>query len=563
MAAADEQKPLDLTALAKQARPAVMHLTVYDADGKEIGTGTGFLVSPDGFLVTSRHLIRKAHRAVAKSAKGGLFPVAGLLAEDARADLAVLKLDAKDLPVLPLGSSAKVQAGMRVAVIGSPFGLEGTLSEGIVSAVRDTPLFGRRLIQITAAISPGSSGSPVLNGSGEVIGVATFLLKGGQSLNFAVPVERVKAVLKSAHKVEKPLPLEKHTSLGLPAIFDDPHWRAAVSAEAEDNGVELLKHAKVLVRRYSEQALAHMCLGEAYGMLGFWKDAAAAYKQAIKLNPDDPLAWGSLGVSYFWIDRRAAMRAASEQARKLHCRGPSVGRLRTICRDADEVARCIRGVKSKPQDPQAWKNLAVSYLKSGPYADAVAACREAVKLKPDFAEAWRELGVAYVLMNRYADGVAAYKHAIKLKPDFADAWYNLGFAHGKMGRRAEAIAAFRQAIKLKPDDAEAWNKLGFYYFGLGEIADAVGAYKQAIKLKPDYAEAWLNLAFAYGLMNRYADAVAAHKQVVTLNPGDAKAWYNLGLAYIVHGRQDEAREVWRKLKEIDPQKAGELEGLLR
>jgi S1-C subfamily serine protease len=161
-----ETETIDLRALAKKARPAVMLLVVSDAAGKEIATGTGFLVSSDGKLITNHHVIEKAASAVAKAENGGVFPVEGVLAADPKNDLVLLKIKGKDLPFLPLGNSEKIEVGTRIAVIGSPLGLEGTLSEGIVSAVRE--LMGNvKALQVTAAISPGSSGSPVMNAKGD------------------------------------------------------------------------------------------------------------------------------------------------------------------------------------------------------------------------------------------------------------------------------------------------------------------------------------------------------------------------------------------------------------
>src|SRR2546426_8253971 len=132
-----ETETIDLKALAKKARPAVMLLVVSDATGKQIATGTGFLVSSDGKLITNHHVIEHAVSAVAKAENGGLFPVEGVLADDPKNDLVLLKLRGKDLPFLPFGNSDKIEVGTRIAVIGSPLGLEGTLSEGIVSAMRE------------------------------------------------------------------------------------------------------------------------------------------------------------------------------------------------------------------------------------------------------------------------------------------------------------------------------------------------------------------------------------------------------------------------------------------
>lgn len=124
-----------------------------------------------------------------------------MLSSDDKNDLVLLKVDGKNLPFLSLGNSEGLQGGERVFVVGSPTGLMGSVSEGIVSGIRGAPSFDSRRIQITAAISQGSSGSPVMNNKCQVIGVARSFAEEGQSLNFAIPVECIRNLL--AHKGTK------------------------------------------------------------------------------------------------------------------------------------------------------------------------------------------------------------------------------------------------------------------------------------------------------------------------------------------------------------------------
>ncbi|NBR46310.1 MAG: hypothetical protein EBT68_04245 [Verrucomicrobia bacterium] len=147
----------DLRALAKQARPAVYLLAIQDEDGEVKSSGTGFLVSPDGLLVTNHHVVTGAKHILAKAENGGLFPVTRIIASDPANDLALLQVEGKDLPYLSLAPPNSAEAGTRIAVIGSPLGLEGTLTEGIVSARRKLPGETREVLQISAAISQGSS----------------------------------------------------------------------------------------------------------------------------------------------------------------------------------------------------------------------------------------------------------------------------------------------------------------------------------------------------------------------------------------------------------------------
>ena len=196
----------DLRALAKQARPAVYLLAIQDEDGEVKGSGTGFLISPDGLLVTNHHVVAGAKQILAKAENGGLFPVVKVVAADPANDLALLQLEAKDLPCLTLAPPGTAEAGTWIAVIGSPLGLEGTLTEGIVSARRKLPGQKREVLQISAAISQGSSGSPVLDAQGRVVGVASFLLAEGQSLHFATPSEKLQALLRRTGRTSSPAP---------------------------------------------------------------------------------------------------------------------------------------------------------------------------------------------------------------------------------------------------------------------------------------------------------------------------------------------------------------------
>jgi len=211
-------KNFDLPALARASRPAVVLIILFDSSNETVGSGTGFFISADGTLVTNGHVVELGTKAIAKTEDGRSFPILGVLANDPIDDLVLLKVEGGKFPFLRLGdsNSTDLPVGERVAVIGSPLGLEGSVSDGVVSAFRPSKPDGN-LIQITAAVSPGSSGSPVLNSSGEVVGIATLVLTGGQSLNFAIPSVAVKG-LSSAAARNRVEPFETFV-LGLRTAF--------------------------------------------------------------------------------------------------------------------------------------------------------------------------------------------------------------------------------------------------------------------------------------------------------------------------------------------------------
>jgi serine protease Do len=186
----------DISAFAKKAVPSVVTVNVFNREGKWRGGGTGFFIKEEGLLVTNRHVIDGKVKVLAKLSSGEFFPVEGVLSEDRNGDLVLLTLGIKgrSFPTLSL-TDTMIETGQPIIVIGSPLGHEGTVAKGIVSEVKDIPNFGK-VFQHTAPISKGSSGSPVLNMKGEVIGVVVgYSIVEGESLNFAISFDRVKRLL--------------------------------------------------------------------------------------------------------------------------------------------------------------------------------------------------------------------------------------------------------------------------------------------------------------------------------------------------------------------------------
>lgn len=159
------------------------------------GTGTGFYLHPYDLIVTNDHVVKGAAKVTVKGRafEKRLMPV---VFTDAKYDLAFIlpSVDLKDLPLLPLGDYNLLANGDEVIAIGHPYGLNYTATQGVVSRV-DRVQQGLKYIQIDAAINPGNSGGPLLNASGEVVGVNTFIIKGGDNLGFALPVSYLKEAL--------------------------------------------------------------------------------------------------------------------------------------------------------------------------------------------------------------------------------------------------------------------------------------------------------------------------------------------------------------------------------
>jgi S1-C subfamily serine protease len=171
----------------------VVMITSYGPTGLVVASGSATLVLPH-VAVTNAHVVRGAGTAYATFKSGKRTWVEGVLSDNAAADLVLLRLGepAPETTGLHLATTAP-SIGERVYTLGAPSGLGWSISEGIVSGLRSHPRMGP-VIQFTAPVSPGSSGGPLLNGRGEVLGIVTFAIERGQNLNFAVPVATVRTL---------------------------------------------------------------------------------------------------------------------------------------------------------------------------------------------------------------------------------------------------------------------------------------------------------------------------------------------------------------------------------
>jgi len=215
----------DAPTLARETSPSVVRIVLRDQAGTELGSGSGFLIGSDGRVVTNYHVIHLAGttQAEARFTDGASYQVQGFLATDPDKDLALLKLQAtgKEFQTVHLGDSEHVQVGEHVLAIGSPLAgfspvsTEATVSDGIVSGIRDWPEHQMKVFQITAPISPGSSGGALVDSSGEVIGVTFAQLVGGQNLNFAIPIDYVRSLVTEG-------PTKSLVTLNAPSPVDHP-----------------------------------------------------------------------------------------------------------------------------------------------------------------------------------------------------------------------------------------------------------------------------------------------------------------------------------------------------
>jgi tetratricopeptide (TPR) repeat protein len=346
-AAAEESLP----ELVRRVKPSVVSVITYDQKGEVKITGSGFFVRP-GQILTNLHVVEGASRAEVRTfdGKGKTYAVEGLLAVDAEGDLALLDVRTAQERSRAVETSATLpEEGEKIFVIGNPLRLEGSVSDGIVSAVREVPNLGK-IIQITAPISHGNSGSPVFNMKGQVVGVVTIRVMNGQNINLALGAGRAAELgagerLLSFEEVAKTKSTLKAESLadwsylnGLNSLwlgnYDSAlgHFENAVNKNPEraDAWIQVgfckVKQGKNqdAIRAF-QQALrlrpnsyeAHNKLGDAYYYAGNYRKAAASYKQAVALRPDLAEGYYNLGMAQFELGDRAAAAAQAQRLKTL------------------------------------------------------------------------------------------------------------------------------------------------------------------------------------------------------------------------------------------------------
>jgi serine protease Do len=228
---AEEMPPPTVAELAKQARSSVVVIRAAGRDSGEQAIGTGFVISKDGLIATNLHVIGEGRPISVQTASGQSLDVTEVRAWDRTLDLAVIQVNAKDLPPLALADSDKAQQGDPIVALGNPLGLKLSVVSGVLSDQRDVE--GRKMLQVAFPVEPGNSGGPILDAQGSVLGIVTLKSRVTENLGFAVPVNLLKPLL------EKPNPVTMDRWLTIGAL-DRRTWQPLFGARWQQRGGRIL-----------------------------------------------------------------------------------------------------------------------------------------------------------------------------------------------------------------------------------------------------------------------------------------------------------------------------------
>lgn len=443
-----------LPELVKRIKPSAVAIETFDPKGNTLSRGSGFFIAADR-VITNRHVIERASRVEVHLLDGKKFPVRGVLAVDGEGDLALLHVDVPRALAIPLPVvSAVPQEGETVVVIGNPYGLEGSVSNGIVSAVREISGYGK-IIQITASISPGSSGSPVVNMAGQVIGVATLQAAEGQNLNFAVPSERISqlkigelqsfSTLAAETTKNKRSAAERLYSQGLAQLSRDDYARA----------LPYFEKAVDIDANYAE---AWYQAGYCYGVLGRHNDSLRASRQAAKLRPEWAAVYVNIGASSFALGQykeavdayRTAIRLDDDNAEIQYALGLTFNKLNRI---EEEILAYRRALTLRPDHAASLEKLGMALFKKARYHEAAAAFEQLKIYRPD-AKTFNYLGESLIEINKNEEAIEALNNALGYNPDFEKARYNIGRAYLKIGNRDMAQVQYEILRNSRSDWAD-------------------------------------------------------------------------------------------------------------
>ena len=424
----------------ERVAPSVLVVERIDRAGRRNGFASGVVVAA-AQVVTSCHALTQT--AAVRVRSGARRHDAVLALADPERDLCRLAVDGLQAPVPRIAPASELKVGQRVYAVGTPKGLERTISEGIISSLR--PRARSFVIQTTAPMSRGSSGGGLFDEEGRLVGIAAFTYTRGQNLNFAVPASWVREI---EDRVQA-----RWARSGAVESGADPLGARFLALLDIGNAEAALTVAREWTLLAPIDALPRHALGRAFVALGRADEADAAFRSALRIRPDLLPAWLDLGALL-------AQQGNPTQALEAYSRAQEL--------DANSAP--------------AWVGSGLALSALGRHAEAVDALRHAIDLDRDNASAWEALTVAHIAENRLDLAAAAARKALRLHPESAALWHQFGMVQAQRGDRAQALQAQHESLRLQPSYVPALYELGVLYHAQGDRAKSREAYEKLRKL---------------------------------------------------------------------------------
>jgi S1-C subfamily serine protease/Flp pilus assembly protein TadD len=603
--AAGAPQPTLGESIYKSVSEAVFLVEVLDQGGNVTSVGSAFLIG-DQLLVTNHHVVAsgRPHLRV-----GSVRFECTIDKIDQANDLALLRVHVSIASQPLVLAQADPSAGATIFAIGNPAGLERTISQGLVSGRRQ--IDGQSLLQISASISPGSSGGPVVNDKGEVVGAAVGYLESGQNLNFAVPVERIIALLKSDRGSNSELDSLLQQALKVDAerrsidSTEYERWRAKVDEVgsilekarelASDSPERLLSVAKIAEQVYhpgiaikaaqdfirltsTPDLEAHRILARML-QTGVWlleqpqKDerltealtnAQIVVSKSARPTADDffQLALileefaGRQGEAYASFQRALA---AARKERISDLRIYFRGLFRTSKEPADAASWFKQIIDNGGAEEFDWSSLAERLYRDREFQRAGDAWLRAAEFRAT-TEYLCQAGFSYWSAELLDNSLSSFRKCTEVAAREESAEARLANAYSVMssilfrrGVYEQSISYAKQALALSPEDSVAYHNLSRSLRAVGRSAEAAAAAEAAIRLSDGR---WSDMHFALGAayfdLENWNRAALAFEKAAELDPQDSAAAFNAGLSMQRQGFSLDAAKWYKEALRRNP-----------
>ena len=529
----------------KAVRSRTAFIQTFDQYGTPIGTGSGFLISSKGDVATNYHVVQNAHSATVKFLlMKDIFEVKTIVQKSPENDLAILRINWNWTNVSPLAlqkENSKPRVGEKVYAFGSPRGFEGSVTDGIISAYRENGY-----MQVSAPISPGSSGGPIVNENGKVVGVATMAsLPGTQNLNFAVPSWVLLKLWQMPH-ANLPFNVSNLAPMVMPkdevrSAIDSIKMeiqREAIVGSLTSGDLQNLYNEAIALRDAGDYANAngkmHLIFDSLEKLPPIKNEVFASYLilacqiQNKLEEPDRLISLAKLllettsspvekGFAYGYIGEALLLKIQPEKAVKYFEYA-----LRSAIKNLGE---------EHSETSHAYNNLGLAYMPLGDYESAIRYLEKALaiylKIDPAGISAsalYNNLGMAYDNLGKHDESIQYYKKSLSLAhktfgadhPEVATNYNNLGLVYANVNDGQRAIAYLEKAFEIYLSNlGDKHPKVGVALTNIGDVYERNGVWDKALEAYqaalPVYAgpvaQPHPQLLYLYGAMARvYASA---------------------------------------------------------
>ena len=427
----------------EKVNDAVVVIIAYDFNNEPTQQGSGVVLNDKGYVVTNYHVFAECERLEIKH-YDKTIPYSDIIGVDVEKDLLILKIDDNIFPSIQLANVDELKVGQRVYAIGSPLGFENSMSEGIISGLRNVDLVGRNFIQITASISPGSSGGAVVNSKGELIGISSLTFTDGQNLNFAILVSDILSLKIGSYSDKE-------------SIENNNLFYKGFNALESGNYSAAIKYYDEYLKRNPNNAKAYYNRGLAYANLQKYNEAISDYTTAISIDPNYADAYNNRGTVY------ANLQKYNEA-----------------------ISDYTTAISIDPNHADAYNNRGIEYYYLQKYEEAISDLTKAISIDPNYANAYNNRGLTFSDLRKYEEAISDLTKAISINPDLAQPYHNRGLAYKNLQKYEEAISDYTSAISIDPNYANAYGNRGNVFYLKGDCFNAKKDWEKAIELDPSY-----------------------------------------------------------------------------